>query len=153
MGPPQDWREAAEAAFAGLSGYIHELNTDVGLYRAVRRTMDDAKVVVGRCIGYKSDPDPPPSCHNPNPDPKQPQAGLTEEERRTAQLLKAEFESSGIHLPAAEREGVRALLNEVTALETEFSSNLIMRRTGFQVRCTKRADSRHRILIQHDPFF
>lgn len=42
----QDWREAAEAAFAGLSGYIHELNTDVGLYRAVRRTMDDAKVVV-----------------------------------------------------------------------------------------------------------
>ena len=49
MGPPQDWREAAEAAFAGLSGYIHELNTDVGLYRAVRRTMDDSKVVVRTC--------------------------------------------------------------------------------------------------------
>lgn len=62
------------------------------------------------------------------------QAGLTEEERRTAQLLKAEFESSGIHLPANEREEVRALLNEITALETEFSSNVIMRRTGFQVR-------------------
>jgi hypothetical protein len=44
---PQDWREAAEAAFAGLSGYIHELNTDVGLYRAVRRTVDDAKIMVG----------------------------------------------------------------------------------------------------------
>jgi len=58
---------------------------------------------------------------------------MTEEERRTAQLLKAEFESSGIHLPAAEREEVRALLNEITALETEFGSNVIMKRTGFQV--------------------
>jgi hypothetical protein len=61
------------------------------------------------------------------------QAGLTEEERRTAQLLQAEFESSGIHLPAADREEVRALLNEVTALETQFSGNVIMKRTGFQV--------------------
>lgn len=51
---PQDWREAAEAAFAGLSGYIHELNTDPGLYKAVRRTMDDAKVVVRQ--GPAADP-------------------------------------------------------------------------------------------------
>jgi Zn-dependent oligopeptidase len=58
---------------------------------------------------------------------------MTEEERRTAQLLKAEFESSGIHLPADEREEVRALLNEITALETEFGNNVIMKRTGFQV--------------------
>lgn len=28
---------------------------------------------------------------------------------------------------------MRALLNEITALETEFGSNLIVRRTGFQV--------------------
>lgn len=46
----QAWREAAEAAFAGLAGYIHELNTDVGLYHAVKRTMDDAKVVVRRFV-------------------------------------------------------------------------------------------------------
>ncbi len=99
------WREAAEEAFAGLSGYIHELNTDVGLYQAVRAVVDDPLVV----------------------------EGLNEEEMCTATLLKAEFESSGIHLPEAERHEVRALLNELTGLETLFGNNLILKRRAFQV--------------------
>lgn len=99
------WRDAAEEAFAGLSGYIHELNTDVGLYQAVRAVVEDPLVA----------------------------ATLSEEEKRTAQLLKAEFESSGIHLPEAERQEVRALLNEITSLETMFSNNVILGRRTFQV--------------------
>ncbi|KAM3576399.1 hypothetical protein VYU27_001749 [Nannochloropsis oceanica] len=99
------WREAAEEAFIGLSEYIHELNTDVGLYQAVRAVVENPLVV----------------------------ATLSEEEKRTAQLLKAEFESSGIHLPAAERQEVRALLNEIISLETMFSNNVILGRRSFQV--------------------
>ncbi|EWM25405.1 mitochondrial intermediate peptidase [Nannochloropsis gaditana] len=99
------WREAAEEAFAGLSGYIHELNTDVGLYQAVCSVVKDPHVA----------------------------ATLDEEGSRTAQLLKAEFESSGIHLPDLERQEVRALLNEITSLETMFSNNLILGRRSFQV--------------------
>jgi len=93
-----EFREAADVAFATLSGYIQALNTDVDLYQSLR----DA--------------------------PGQMAPGeRTEERDRMARLLRAEFERDGIHLPDCERAAVSAAQNRVTELETAFSSNIITR--------------------------
>jgi mitochondrial intermediate peptidase len=50
---------------------------------------------------------------------------LTKEDVRFRQLLQSEFERDGIHLPDEQREQVRALVNEITELESAFQHNLV----------------------------
>lgn len=91
----REWRDSAGKAFAILSDYFGQLNSDTTLYRALTRV-----------------------ASSPIFD------SLTEEEKRFAMLLKAEFERDGIHLPEAKRLEVRELRNHVTQLETLFTQNI-----------------------------
>ena len=90
-----EWREAADKCFALLSDFIAELNGDDTLYRAL------VTVTAGPYFGQ-----------------------MSEEEQRVAKLLQHEFERDGIHLPAEERENVRALVGHITALEGMFNQNI-----------------------------
>lgn len=58
---------------------------------------------------------------------------LSEEQRRFAVLLEAEFERDGIHLSDEKRETVRVLQNHITSLESSFSYNLVHSRKLFDV--------------------
>ena len=89
------WRDSASNAFSILSDYIGQLNADTNLYRALTSITSSHL--------FQS---------------------LSEEQRRFAMLLKAEFERDGIHLPDSERERVRQLQSHLTQLETLFQENI-----------------------------
>ena len=102
------WRDSASNAFAILSDYIGQLNADTNLYRALTS-------ITSSHIFHS----------------------LSEEQRRFAVLLKAEFERDGIHLPDSERERVRQLQSHLTQLETLFQDNITNSpRTFFDVEAT-----------------
>lgn len=98
------WRDSASNAFAILSDYIGQLNADTNLYRALTSITSSQLF-----------------------------PSLSEEQRRFAVLLKAEFERDGIHLPDSERERVRQLQSHVTQLETLFQENITNSRKLFDV--------------------
>lgn len=92
-----EWREAAHRAFSTLSDYIAQLNADKSLYEALTLVTSNTSIM----------------------------NQLGTEEQRFVDLLQAEFERDGIHLPDSEREQVRRIQNHVTDLESLFSQNLI----------------------------
>ena len=102
-----DWRAHAQGAFQLLSEYIADLNTDESLYHVLCE-----QVVILM---------------------KKPNSNFSEEERRMATLLKAEFERDGIHLRPPERKQVQTLQNALTELESAFSTNIITKRKLFRV--------------------
>jgi intermediate peptidase len=97
------WREAAHRAFVVLSDYIAQLNADPSLYRALASVTDNTAIL----------------------------SQLTEEEKRFAVLLRAEFERDGIHLPDQQRDDVRRLQSQLVELETAFSHNLVHSKKHF----------------------
>jgi intermediate peptidase len=99
----QVWRDAAHRAFVVLSDYIAQLNGDPTLYHALTAVTSNTSVF----------------------------NQLTEEERRFAALLQAEFERDGIHLAEQERENVRRIQNQLIELETAFSHNLVHSKKNF----------------------
>jgi intermediate peptidase len=94
----EQWRESAHNAFGVLSEYIAALNSDPVLYRSLVSVVDD------------------PSSFS----------ALSEEERRFATLLRAEFEREGIHLrDATVRDELREVQAVTIDLEGAFSRNLV----------------------------
>jgi intermediate peptidase len=92
------WRESAHNAFGVLSEYIGALNSDPVLYRSLVSVSDDPRSF----------------------------SALSEEERRFATLLRAEFEREGIHLQdPATREELHEIQGVTTDLESAFSRNLV----------------------------
>ena len=97
------WRDSAGEAFRVLAEYISQLNADRSLYEALDGV-------------YKS-----PVF-----------ADLTEEQRRFAAILRAEFERDGIHLPDDERERLVQLHSHVSGIETLFQQNIQTARNTFE---------------------
>ena len=93
------YREAADACFADLSAFIQELNANRALHGSLVDLMEK--------------------------DGGAGMAQMTEEQRRMATLLRAEFERDGIHLPPADRRRVMDTQNEVTRVGMEFQRNLV----------------------------
>jgi intermediate peptidase len=92
----EQWRESAHHAFTILADYIAQLNGDDRLYAALLK-------VVSLPLFNE----------------------LTQEERRFAILLKAEFERDGIQLPEAQRLRLQQITNQVTELEGLFQRNIV----------------------------
>ena len=113
--PP--WREAAAQAFSVLSDYISLLNADTTLYQALQ--------LVTQSRAYRDDKHHQSSSSS--------SSCLSEEDRRFAMLLQAEFERDGIHLSDADRDAVRALQNQITQLESSFNTNLVQSQHPFAV--------------------
>lgn len=112
------WRDAASDAFCLLSDYIGLLNADTTLYQALQLVEKTSCAAQHSHSHYSS---------------KKSSHLLSEEERRFAVLLQAEFERDGIHLPEHQRDAVRALQNRITGLESSFSYNLVHSRRLFAV--------------------
>lgn len=103
------WRDAAHRAFAVLSEYIAQLNSDPSLYQALVQATQQQS----------------PSSND--------SSSLTEEERRFAFLLKAEFEKEGIHLQDEPTQiRLRELHSTTTDLESLFLRNLVSAPRSFQ---------------------
>jgi len=102
----EEWRESANRAFAMISEYIGELNADTTLYETLRKVTEHTDQV------------------RPN---------LSEEDERFCQLLRAEFERDGIHLPQQERQELQQLQMHVTQLETMFNNNLVQSRKDMNI--------------------
>ena len=83
--PDPEFRQAAHECFTDLSGYIQELNTNVELYASLRAVTDDGGLM----------------------------DSFTEEQRRMAMLLRAEFERDGIHLSLADRQKVIQVQHDI----------------------------------------
>jgi len=107
------WREAATQAFAQLSDYIAQLNADTTLYHALQLVTQS------------------PYYTNTN---SSTDGLLSEEDKRFAMLLQAEFERDGIHLTEEQREEVRELQNQITQLESSFHHNLLYSEHPFAVK-------------------
>jgi len=91
------WRDSASQAFAMVGEYITELNTDGGLYHC----LDQVSLAV-QTSGES----------------------FTEEQKRMTQLLKAEFERDGIHLPEEVRAEVALKHQHISQLESLFTYNI-----------------------------
>lgn len=102
------WRTNAQAAFDYLAQYIAQLNSDVHIYKALTQVTENASIF----------------------------NLLTEEERRFATLLQAEFERDGIQLPDAQREQVVQLSHSTSQLEGLFSQNIVHSNQKFSVPST-----------------
>jgi len=90
------WRAHAEAAFTALNSYINVLNTDLTMYKALKRICDDPETM----------------------------ESLRPEQRRLATVMLAELQHGGIHLGDEEKAEFLQLSEEVTRLESEFQKNL-----------------------------
>jgi intermediate peptidase len=99
------WRESASNAFAVLSDYIGQLNADTTLYNSLTKVTSSPDIFLN----------------------------LSEEQQRFANLLKAEFERDGIHLPDSERDHVCQLQSHVVQLESLFQENITNSRKLFDV--------------------
>ena len=113
------WRDAAEASFAALSGYIAELNTDTSLYAVLADITAGDDTDGGDSIGRGSGSGGGGAASRGGA-----LESLSKEEQRFAWLLRAEFERDGIQLPDDERANLRALNEAVVALETHFTRNV-----------------------------
>ncbi|RHY89993.1 hypothetical protein DYB35_005369 [Aphanomyces astaci] len=82
----RQFRAAASNSFTQLSTLIQQLNTDTDMYQRLRDVTVDESLM----------------------------ATFTEEQRRVALLLRAEFERDGIHLDANGRANVISLQNDIT---------------------------------------
>jgi mitochondrial intermediate peptidase len=90
-----EWRDEAQQVFTLLQEYIGKLNGDESLYDSLTNVIKSPIL-----------------------------SELSEEEQRFASLLKSEFESEGIHLPAASKEQAQQLQAHVIKLETMFVTNI-----------------------------
>mmetsp|Transcript_38222 Transcript_38222/g.46633 ORF Transcript_38222/g.46633 Transcript_38222/m.46633 type:complete len:757 (-) Transcript_38222:59-2329(-) len=104
-----EWRAAAQKCFSLLSDYISSLNSDEGLYRALKDLVGD-------------DDDDPSRV-----------ATFTEEEKRMAVLLLGEFERDGIHLPPREKKELMTVQNHIVTLESLFHENITTKRKYFDL--------------------
>ncbi|ETV78392.1 hypothetical protein, variant 1 [Aphanomyces astaci] len=103
--PDAQFRAAASNSFAQLSTLIQQLNTDTDMYQRLRDVTVDESLM----------------------------ATFTEEQRRVALLLRAEFERDGIHLDANGRANVISLQNDITRLSSEFQHNITTVREHIRV--------------------
>lgn len=93
----KSWRDSASQAFAMVGEYITDLNTDGRLYHCLDQ--------VSRAVQNSSE-------------------SFTEEQKRMTQLLKAEFERDGIHLPDDARAEVALKHQQISHLESLFTYNI-----------------------------
>ncbi|KAJ3407047.1 Mitochondrial intermediate peptidase [Chytridiales sp. JEL 0842] len=87
--------KAANQAHAALSNVLNQLNTNRGLYEALKRCVEDPM------IGPQ----------------------LSEEEKRVAHLLLLDFEKSGIHMPQKKREQFVDLNDKILELGQSFTAS------------------------------
>lgn len=94
--PDVAWVRAADEASAAVGQAMAVLNTDRRLYDALQRVRHSATVA----------------------------PSLSVEQRRFADLLAAEFEADGVHLPAGTQARVHALQQRVAGLSVDFMAEL-----------------------------
>ncbi|PWN48305.1 zincin [Violaceomyces palustris] len=94
--PDQYWAEAANAAYEFLCGYLNILNTHVGLYQVLKKLLSVPEIT----------------------------STLSQEALSVARLFLRDFETSGIHLPPAERERFVQLSDEILVLGRAFLQDI-----------------------------
>lgn len=94
-GAAQEFVGAADEAYAQLGTLVQRLNTDTRLYHALVETMAAAEA-----------------------------AGWGKEQRRMAQLLRADFERGGVHLDEAGRDEVVGVQDDIVKNCAHFHSNI-----------------------------
>lgn len=99
------YRESAHEAFTKLSDYIHNLNTDVEMYKALIEVMESKDII----------------------------SMLTDEDKLFARDLRYEFETGGVHLAGKLLESLTEQKSKLTNLETKFTINVIDNQNPFVV--------------------
>lgn len=96
------WRQSADQTFHYLSDYISQLNSDMRLYQATLAVANADNSITQQ---------------------------YTAEEQRLIQSLREEFERDGVHLlerdDTGNRDEIRRLQQNIVALESTFSQNLV----------------------------
>lgn len=99
------YRDMANKAFSKLSEYIHQLNTDIGIYEKLVEVMESEE------------------CSSQ----------LLEEDILFATDLRYEFETGGIHLPGLKGDLLASIKNAIIETESHFTINAIKDHTSFVI--------------------